>query len=254
MNGSAVERAVEAWCAAALRRWPALSPDARARAEAARWPADATHGDEVVLAACALTGAPAALSTLDAEYLRPLADELRARFPGDVVDDALQSLRAKLLVGDAPRLRTWRGHDALERWLRLCALRETLSAARAPGSLPSVTPGAAGPADLDARHRDALERALAGAVAALTPTERGILKLHLFENVSVDSIARLHGVSRATMTRWLAAARQALADAVREEGRAALAVGDATLDSLARPLLSQLDVSLEALLDGKDTP
>ncbi len=234
------------WRKEAWARWPSL-PAVEAQVEG---PAGSAHGAELVLVAAVLAGQPAALEVLERSFLQPLRLNLVTRWPDDVVDDALQSLRERLLLGDAPLLRTWPGRDALARWLRICALREVMTASREKPSLPS-SPAVVSAGELPHRHREALERAVIKAVEQLDATQRGILKLHLLENVSVESIAMLHSVSRATMTRWLSAARRALADAVREAGREELDVGDATLDSLARPIISQLDVSLAGLLREK---
>lgn len=232
------------WRKAAWARWPSLP----AMEFPVEGPAGTAHGAEVVLVSAALAGVRQALEVLELEYFEPLRAALCQRWARDVIDDALQSLRERLLVGASPGLREWPARDRLERWLRVCAMREVMTASR---ERPELTPGPAiisGGGDLTHRHREALERALKTAVGQLEPAQRGILKLHLLENVSVESIAELHGVSRATMTRWLAAARDSLAEGLRAEGKEQLEVGDRTLDSLARPLLAQLEVSLAGLL------
>lgn len=233
-----------AWRREAWARWPSL-PAVDAPVEG---PPGSAHGAELVLVAAVLDGHREALRVLEAEFFSPLREALLSRWPEDVVDDAMQALRERLLVGANPQLRTWPGRDALARWLRVCALREVMTATRARPKAPSAPDVVSASSQLTHRHRAVLERALVNAVEQLDPVQRGILKLHLLENVSVESIATLHGVSRATMTRWLSSARAALARAVREEGREQLDVGDATLDSLARPLVDQLDVSLAGLL------
>lgn len=244
MNASASELA--GWRKAAWERWPSLP----AMDFPLSGPAGTAHGAEVVLTCAALAGVRQALEVLEHEYLEPLQRTLSQRWAGDVVDDALQSMRERLLVGASPALREWPARDRLERWLRLCAMREVMSATH---ERPQLTPAPATISagdDLPHRHREALEQALKTAVAHLEPAQRGILKLHLLENVSVESIAALYQVSRATMTRWLAAARDSLAQSLRAEGRQRLDVGDRTLDSVARPLLAQLEVSLAGLLRG----
>lgn len=244
MRASASELA--GWRRAAWARWPSLP----AMEFPLDGPAGTAHGAEVVLVCAVLAGVRQALEVLELEYLEPLLRSLSQRWERDVVDDALQAMRERLLVGGSPALREWPARDRLERWLRVCAVREVMSARR---ERPQLTPEPAimsAGGDLSHRHREALEHALKTAVEQLEPAQRGILKLHLLENVSVESIAALHGVSRATMTRWLAAARDSLAEGLRAEGRERLDVGDRTLDSLARPLLDQLEVSLAGLLRG----
>lgn len=241
MRPGAIELA--AWRREAWARWPSL-PAVEVAVDGAP---GSPHGAELVLVAAVLAKQAEALRVLEVDFFQPLRASLVTKWNSDVVDDALQTLRERLLLGDSPQLRSWPGRDSLSRWLRICALREVVTVSRERPSLPS-SPVHVSATDFTHRHREVLEGALRNAVEQLDATQRGILKLHLLENVSVESIATLHGVSRATMTRWLSAARSALSEAVREAGRAQLAVGDATLDSLARPLVSQLDVSLAGLL------
>lgn len=240
------ESELERWRRAARARWPSLSTEG----VALHGPAGTAHGAEVVLVGAVLAGARAALQVFEAEYLAPLATSLGQRWARDLVEDALQSLRERLVVGPSPALLEWPARDRLGSWLRVCALREVLRAAHARPTPTPPSGAVSGGGELLHRHREALERALRDAVQQLGATERGILKLHLIEQVSVEAIAALHGVSRSTMTRWLATARASLAEAMRAEGRARLAVGDQTLDSLARPLIAQLEVSLAGLLQG----
>ncbi len=238
---------VEVWRREAAARWPAL-PVAAARPAG---PPGTRYGAELVLVALALNGSREALRVLEHDYFTPLARALRKRWSPEAVDDALQALRERLLVAPRAHLRDWPALDQLSRWLRVCAIRELASASRARAAPPEPDSVISAGDSLNDRHLEHLRAALAVAVEQLEPAQRGILKLHLLENVSVESIARLHQVSRSTMTRWLADARATLERVMREEARAELQVGDNTLDSLARALAQKHDLSLAGLLKGE---
>lgn len=238
---------VSAWKQEALARWPELVMPETLEVNAT--PGSA-HGAEAVLVALALVGQRGALAVLERDYFAPLAAALEPRWRRETIEDALQSLKEKLLVGRQAQLRQWTADDGLARWLRLCAVKELTEAARGkpPVGAPDVAVSTSG--ELSHRHREALQRALDRAVQKLEPTQRGILKLHLLENIGVERIAQLHQVSRSTMTRWLRDARALLAEEVRAEARDALDVGDQTLDSLAQSLVAKKEVSLAGLLSS----
>ncbi|MFP2905630.1 sigma-70 family RNA polymerase sigma factor, partial [Pyxidicoccus sp. 3LFB2] len=100
------------------------------------------------------------------------------------------------------------GRGPLVAWVRTVALRLALTelrerAVRPAGDVESrLLPAVDASFEaLKHRHREDFEAALRAALAALEPRERAILRLHLVEGVGVEDIGRVHGVSRATMTR-----------------------------------------------------
>ena len=99
-------------------------------------------------------------------------------------------------------------------------------------------------AALRAAAGDQLRAAFAAALAALAPRERTLLRQHHLDGVSLDRLAATHGVHRATVARWLAAARQAVADGTRDELMARLGLGTGEVASVVRLAQSQLDLSL----------
>lgn len=217
------------------------------------------HGEDLYLACACARGLPAALALFERHHL-PSARQALARrgLAPDVVDEALQRVRERLLMPrgeQPPRLAEYDGRGPLEAWVRTVALRLALTELRERAARPAEPLGTAllpaqdaSFAALKHRHHEALEASIAAALASLEPRERTLLRLHLVEGVGVEDIGRVHGVSRATMTRWLKAARDTLSERTHAELRQRLQVEDSELHSLALTLLSGLDLSVRHLL------
>ncbi len=158
--------------------------------------------------------------------------------------------------GDAPpKIAEYDGDGALASWIRVVARRAALDLLRrspAAGREDRAEEQAAKgdpEADYQQEHyRRAFDEALRGAVTALDPNQRYVLRRHLGEGVTIEALAAELGVHRATVVRRLAAGRSALRWEARRRLQAALGAGDSELASLARMLRSRLDVSLRTLL------
>lgn len=97
------------------------------------------------------------------------------------------------------------------------------------------------------QYRGAFEDGLQRAVDALPDEERLLLRLHAVDRLSIDELAVVLGVHRATAARRLERARGRVAEGVRAALRETL--GEAGVqDSLLRRVRSQLDLSLSRLL------
>jgi RNA polymerase sigma-70 factor (ECF subfamily) len=72
--------------------------------------------------------------------------------------------------------------------------------------------------------------------------------MHHLHGLTVDELAPSFGVHRATVARWLAAARERLLTETRAGLRERLGVGDATVDSILRELRGRVDVTVTRLL------
>ena len=84
------------------------------------------HAGDVALALDLAAGDPRALARFERELvpdIRGAIARLDAR--GDLVDEALQQVREKLLVGaGTPRIVEYRGKGALAAWVQVIAVRE----------------------------------------------------------------------------------------------------------------------------------
>ena len=97
---------------------------------------------------------------------------------------------------------------------------------------------------LKAQYKVEFEAAIRTALAALGDRDRTILLMHLVDGVTLPRLALLQGVSRATVARWLASARDALHDGTREALRAHVKLSDSEYASLAGLVRSQLELSV----------
>jgi RNA polymerase sigma-70 factor (ECF subfamily) len=178
------------------------------------------------------------------------------------IDEVAQVVRERLLVGAAgaaPRIADYAGRGDLARWVKATAVRMYLNELRKHRR--EVLLG-----DEEVMHvavADELDPALAYAkqlyqpvfaasfVAAMTGLEsrqRTLLRYRFVDGVTVEQIAALYEVHRATAHRWLNEAREALCAAAEREVRARLTIDASEVASLRRLIISQLDVSVARLL------
>jgi RNA polymerase sigma-70 factor (ECF subfamily) len=224
------------------------------------WLGAVCAGDLYLACACA-EGVPAAIEALDRQFRSEVGDYLAGLRPApDFVDDVAQSVREHLLVGSPPRIAEYSGRGPLAGWLRVVTVRAALAVRRKRteqlagerrGDAP--TPEQATPADaetevLKRRYADELNAALHAAVCALTSRQRDLLRMHFVDGVTLADLAVALGVGRATVARWIAAARQEILASAHRRLREKLGLPPAELESLIRLMRSQLDLSLSSAL------
>lgn len=216
------------------------------------------HAGDLLLACACVQGSVPAVEAFQKLYdptVRRVCS--RRRVDAALADDARQALYERLLVsrgGQPPRIVDYRGQGRLEGWVATAASTTLLMLQRAAGrrrEQPETTAGGelAGPLDpelefIRARYKSELEEAIAGALLELSDRERTLLRLHLGERLSIDTLGSMYGVNRATAARWLVAARQSLLERARAAIRARLGSSEEELESLGVLLQSQLHVSL----------
>jgi RNA polymerase sigma-70 factor (ECF subfamily) len=219
---------------------------------------------DLYLACGCAEGDPAALAAFDASVLGQVPPVLlRMGLSASQVDEVVQVMRTKLLVADEhkerPLLATYAGRGALVGWVRTAARRTALSLRRNKDEQIGgtderrVVENIPLPADAEldyikSRYQAAFKQAVEDAIATLDAEQLSVLRMHYTEGLSIDRIAALLSVHRATAARRIRAA----ADAVRAETRrllhARLQLRSGELDSLAGLVQSQLHLSLGRLL------
>lgn len=202
--------------------------------------------DEVALAEACVAQSPPALARLDAEALAPAGAYARGRgMPAELVDDALQLARMRLVLGEGertPGLAAYRGRGSLAAFVRTTVLRIAIDLTRRDRETPED--------DIDAmladtqpdpelelmrqQYASVLREAMRAAWQQLAAHDRFVLGLQLHEKLDLDAIAKLYQVHRATAARRAATARAQLVTFARDHIRAKLAIGDATVDSILR--------------------
>jgi len=173
----------------------------------------------------------------------------------DFVQDTLQEVWNRLLLGAEPKVRQYSGRGPLKAWVRIAATRVALDRQRARNRLAlqhtELTERLAAPGGspeamlLKARFGEAFQQALRDAVSALSRQERNVLRMHVAGHCSIDEIGRAYNVHRATAARWLDRTRTRIYEDVRQElcvKRAHLTASE--FKSLATLMGNELELSL----------
>ena len=179
---------------------------------------------------------------------------------GHSEDDLRQILREKLFVAGA--IAQYDGSGSLDSWIRVTATRlfidlgrrkdRAREAATEHDDLDVIEPADVELDLIKAEYRAAIAAALAEAARQLEPGERHLLRQHLVARLSLEQLAVVLGVHRATIARRLTRARDALIARTRELVAARLDLSARELSELFAFVISKLDVSLRAML--RSTP
>lgn len=252
--------------------WPDVGVEASALArhiarvhEAGRDPVQAVralHAEDLYLACGCAQGATPALAALEQRYLGQVRTFLgRMKPSAELVEEVTQTLRVKLLVappGGEPKIAEYSGRGALAGWLRVVAVRTAIDLQRAAKGAPDAgdedEPAEDAVANdpelafLKERYREEFSEAFRLALADLTSQQRNVLRLHLVDGLTIDQLSTVLRVHRSTAARWIASSREAVLARARGLLEERLRLPWAEVQSLARLLTSQLDLSLTRLL------
>ena len=233
--------------------------------------------EDLLLALWCATGDARAITAFEQLHRVDLEAALaRFRRLAVTADELRQLLRIKLFVaseGRAPRIADYSGFGFLQNWVRVTTLRVLVDLARGERArrveelladddllgLPALGPDLASRYSRDQVSR-AIKHAFANAVAALAPRQRNFLRHAQVDSLTLDQIAALYGIHRATVARTLAQARTELAEATRRELATTLGIAADALDSVVRAADSRIDLSLSRVLgapglaDGSEEP
>lgn len=215
---------------------------------------------DLYLACACLDGDAQALRAFEA-LLDQVARKLRRLASDeDVVADAKQNVRRVLLPrGERPpALVDYRGRGELGGWLRIILGRELVRVGKRERRDPRLDTGEAAlivdgeddpeTAYLKTHYAQEFKRAFAAAIGELEDDDRRTLRYAIVERLSIDEIARLESVHRATAARDVARARERLADATHRHLRERLQLAPEQMTSILRLMSSQIDVSVRRLL------
>lgn len=272
MGRALVEAAIDLVADAARESWRELDLDGEALAAHVRrvLPADADDGylqalrpADLVLAFGCATGQPMALAAFDQRCHPIVVAALRRMNASDAaIDEIAQVVRERLLVGRAgepPRIAEYAGRGDLGRWVKATAVRMYLNDIRKHRRevlvgdeqvMAGVGAGELDPALAYAKelYRPVFAQAFVAAMGDLDQRQRTLLRYRFVDGLTVDQIATIFGVHRATAHRWLSEARNELCAATEREVRARLTIDASEVASLRRLIISQLDVSVARLL------
>jgi RNA polymerase sigma-70 factor (ECF subfamily) len=246
--------------AEARATWPDLevAPQVFAKRVAASVATGATldqlHAGDLYLACACTAGSRDALAVVERTMLADVP-QFVGRFGRDAAfaDECAQRLRIKLFVGDAAKIADYAGRGPLRAWVRVAAIRTAVNLLDAQDVLAEPDPEATAGLDpgsealLKARDREHFRAALEATILALPAKERTLLRMHHVDGYTLDRLATIHRVHRATIARWLAAVRAEIVEGVRERLAVKLQLTPSEIDSLVAIVDSQLELSLSRL-------
>jgi RNA polymerase sigma-70 factor (ECF subfamily) len=172
-------------------------------------------------------------------------------------------VRERLLAGEPPYVTSAVGRGSLASLVAVIALRAAVDWLRAshratqrhagePAGDDLVASGDPARDHLRARYRAEAKAAFEAAVAELEARERTILRLHLVDGLTIDDLAGLYQIHRATAARQLERARERVAATTRKHLARHTGVHGDELAELGELVTSQLDLSLSRVLAAAD--
>jgi RNA polymerase sigma-70 factor (ECF subfamily) len=217
------------------------------------------HAEDLFLVCACLAGDANAVDRLRKVAKSALAGHL-SRISGALAmsDEIEQRLWNDVLVddGDGPKLGRFAGRGPIGAWMGVIGQRHALLILRherlqlrlrdeAAAEVAVVADDAA-MAVMKRRYREQLNGAVAGALASLSDRDKTLYRMHFVDRLTLETIGRAYGVHHSTVLRWLANTRKRVIEETKVRLRATLLVSSADFDSIARLLLSQLDIDISS--------
>ncbi len=160
-------------------------------------------------------------------------------------EDVVATLQQLLFFGDEagsePILGSYTGRGSLQSWARSVGVKQAFSLRRREhryalldDELFDLPADQTTPEMAYLRHfyLEEFRAAFQRAIRAIPKRERNLLKQHYLDGMSLDAVARVHRVHRATAARWLADARQSALDKTRQELTGAVHLSPSEVDSV----------------------
>lgn len=213
------------------------------------------HAADLYLACACLAANEAALATLRAAT-RPVLARYLSRIQGsqEIIDEIEQRLWDAVLLGSPPKLASYAGRGPLGAWLGVSAqrvalmeLRHERAERRARNEVAlqdRIFAESPELATIKRRFRAEFQRAVLGALETLDDRQRMLYRMHLVDGVKLEALAKIYKVHAVTVGRWLTAAHQQVLDETKRRLREELPLESDEFDSLARMLVSGLDINL----------
>lgn len=213
----------------------------------------APQRDALALVFACLQGDSAAVRQLEAAHFPKVRSALKKMNVGGLEDELIDWLRFELFAREqGPLLETYTGKGDLTGFLRAIAVHEALK--RLKKQKREVTPEAVAElpmpevelAAMKGAYGKQFTRALEESFRSLELPERNLLRQYFLDGLSIDALAKLHHIHRATAARRVNAAKDKLTERVKQKLIAELQLGESSVREVIT--LSNLDESLGTLL------
>jgi len=214
---------------------------------------------ELYLALACARGDQTAIAAFERAFLDVVPVAVASmKLPAATVEDIRATVRDKLLLTDSgrpPRIVDYAGRGRLRGLIQVTATRTAIDRIRLEdreAELPADHQlAAASDVELSlikAQYREAFVAGFTVAVGTLERRDRNLLRLHLLGGVTLEQLAQMYGVHRATVVRWLGSARSALFDATRAHVAKSIGAPEDELDQMFDLVRSRVELSVERLL------
>jgi len=214
------------------------------------------HLSDLYLLCAYRRGDRAAAQALEARYVPRMRAALRRlNMPPAEARDIEQSVCKRLLEDQGA---TFNGRGELVAWMVIAAVHAASSLRRKGKREVELSDAIAEDDDgsvedaelayLKRRYREEFKLAFAEALASLSARDRTVLRYHAVDRLNIGQIGAFYNVHRATVARWLAAAREQLFAGTRAALMRRVNIGPAEIDSVLRLIQTQLDISLRRAL------
>ncbi len=218
--------------------------------------------EDLFLACACVAGAPGSATAFDARCGEKLRAALSASVQAeDARAEVAQRVREAVLVGTPeapPKIEKYAGQGPLPSWVAVVAQRMAITLVRSETAARRAHERASFEAAVGnqqpeialakQQYRGEFQRAFSDALEALDQRERLLMRLHLVTGMSVEAIGKMYNVSQSTASRWLATARETVSSEVQRLLRERLSLEPSEVESLAKIVASQLDLSMSRIL------
>ena len=208
-------------------------------------------GDLWVAFGCALGESPA-VEALERSYMPQVTAALRRMSaPSQQLDDMLQVVRQQLVAEG--RIAEYGGRGPLQAWLRVAAVRAVIKLGRKgyrelPSDEEAMFDGTTSSDPelllIKQTYRASFKQAFQDALDNLAPFDRLVLQQYVVDRLTVDDLARLHRVHRATAARWVSKSRETLVAETRRRFAATADWSATECASVMKLIESNLDATI----------
>ena len=227
----------------------------------------AVRAEDLYLACACSRGNQEALNLFATNFQTTVDGVLsRLKHQGINPDDIKQQLMEHLLFPRSkdtlPAIALYAGYGALGSYMRVAAFHRGLKILEKDKRLKpleelehavSISTDDHDPElqTLKNRYRGEFKEAFQTCLSSIDSRERNLLRYHYISGLTTRQISAILGVDQSTVVRWLAKVRSALLMDTKELLMKKLGIGDTEVHSILRLVESQLDLSIERVLQTK---